>query len=161
MVIIPEVNRRSALAFALLCLIANPLKALAQSGDGQSQTKDGLIAYIGVVPAAIVKGQASGNSSPMMHAGIPRGRHEIHLVVAVFEANDGARVSDASVTAQVSALALGGPTKPMEAMDIAGTVTYGGFFDMSGAELYTVRLTIRRPGIPSPVVMDLSYDHRL
>ena len=133
MVVFPEMNRRSAPAFALLCLTSAPLTALAQSDDGQSQTKDGLIAYIGVVPAAIVKGQAPGNSSPMMHAGVPRGRHEIHLVVAVFEANDGARVSDASVTAQVSALALGGPTKPMEAMDIAGTVTYGGFFDMSGA----------------------------
>ena len=153
-------TRRFALAFALLCLTAAPWTALAQSGDGQSLTKDGLTAYIGVVPAAIVKGQAPGNSSPMPHAGIPGGRHEIHLVVALFEANDGARVADATVTAQVSALALGGPTKPMEAMDIAGTVTYGGFFDMSGAEFYKVKLTIRRPGSPSPVVMEFSYDHR-
>jgi hypothetical protein len=160
MVDIPTSKRLAALVFALLCLTADPRAALAQSDDGLSQTKDGLTAYIGVTPSAVVKKQATGESPPMMQSGMPSGRHEVHVVVAMLEAASGARVSDANVTAQVSGLALVGPIKSLEAMEIANTITYGGFFDMAGSELYTVKLTIMRPGAASPVVMELSYDHR-
>jgi hypothetical protein len=43
---------------------------------------------------------------------------------------------------------------------IAGTTTYGGFFDVPGFDLYTMKLTIDRPGEPQPVVFNFKYDHR-
>ncbi|EHK52534.1 hypothetical protein MAXJ12_35014, partial [Mesorhizobium alhagi CCNWXJ12-2] len=47
-----------------------------------------------------------------------------------------------------------------EPMEIATTTTYGGFFKLSGSDLYTVRLAIRRDGEPRPIVLDFKYDHR-
>jgi hypothetical protein len=45
-------------------------------------------------------------------------------------------------------------------MAIADTVTYGGFFELPGADFYTVRVTVKRPGSQAPVVLDFKYDHR-
>lgn len=95
-----------------------------------------------------------------MHGRIPSGPHEYHVVAAIFDAATGARISDANVTAQVSGLGLSGTKKKLEPMEIAGTTTYGGFFDLPGFDLYTVRLAIDRAGAPQPVVLDFKYDHR-
>jgi hypothetical protein len=54
--------------------------------------------YLGVVPAAQVKGQGVA----MMHGGAPKGPDAYHIVAAVFDAATGARISDATVTAKVS-----------------------------------------------------------
>ena len=45
-------------------------------------------------------------------------------------------------------------------MEIANTTTYGNFFNLPGADLYTIRLTIQRLGSQRPVVLDFKYDHR-
>src|SRR6516165_11584120 len=106
------------------------------------------------MPAELVKGQ------PVMHGGVPAGRHEDHIVVAIFDAASGARVSDATVTARVSGLGLSGSEKTLEPMNIANTITYGGFFNLPGADLYTITVSIRRPDRQQPVVLDFKYDHR-
>ena len=94
-----------------------------------------------------------------MHGGVPKGPHEYHVVAAVFDVASGARISDAVVTAQISGLGLSGSKKQLEPMQIAGTTTYGGFFDLPGYDLYTVKLTVERSGA-SPVVLEFNYDHR-
>ncbi len=124
----------------------------------QSKTVGGLTVYLGVVPAEIVKGPAANTERPM-HGRIPRGPHEYHVVAAVFDAASGARVSDAVVTAEVSGLGLSGSKKKLEPMQIAGTTTYGGFFDLPGFDFYTVRLTVER-GEAGPAVLQFKYDHR-
>jgi hypothetical protein len=45
-------------------------------------------------------------------------------------------------------------------MDIANTITYGGFVRPPGADLYAIRLTIQRPAVDHPVVFEFEYDHR-
>jgi hypothetical protein len=95
-----------------------------------------------------------------MHGGVPGGVHEHHLVVAIFDAATGARVADAAVRAQVSGVGLAGSSKTLEAMQIAGTTTYGAFFDLPGADLYTIKVTIARPGSQHPVAVTFKYDHR-
>jgi hypothetical protein len=51
----------------------------------QSKTAGGVTVYLGVVPAEIVKGlPTAGTTERPMHSGIPKGRHEYHLVAAVF-----------------------------------------------------------------------------
>jgi hypothetical protein len=128
--------------------------ALAQSTNDYTRTAGGLTVYLGVMPAEIVKGQA------IMHGGVPAGPHEQHIVVAIFDAASSGRVSDAAVTAKVSGLALSGSEKTLEPMNIANTVTYGGFFNLPGADLYTISVAVRRPGSQQPVVFDFKYDHR-
>ena len=107
------------------------------------RTAGGLTVYLGVMPAEIVKGQ------PPMHGGAPAGPHEHHIVVAIFDAASAARVSDATVTAKVSGLGLSGSEKTLEPMSIANTITYGGFFNLPGADLYTIRVSIRHPVLNS------------
>jgi hypothetical protein len=78
------------------------------SVDDYTLTAGGLTVYLGVMPAAIMKGQ------PPMHGGAPGGPHEYHLVAAIFEAATARRVSDATVTAKMSSLGLSGSEKPLE-----------------------------------------------
>jgi hypothetical protein len=125
-----------------------------------SKTSDGLTVYFGVVPAELVKGPPPHSTERPMHGRIPRDPREYHVVAAVFDAVTGARVSDVSVTAKVSGLGLSGTNKRLEAMEIAGTTTYGAFFNLPGRDLYTVHLAIERPGLARQVVVDFKYDLR-
>ena len=151
-------RRTIAALLGALGVVALSGGAVAAETD-QSKTAGGVTVYLGVVPAEIVKGlHASGAERPM-HGGIPKGPHEYHFVAAVFDAAGGARVSDAVVTAEVAGLGLSGSKKKLEPMQIAGTTTYGGFFDLPGFDLYTVRLTVVRGGA-SPAVLQFKYDHR-
>ena len=109
-----------------------------------------------MVPAEIVKGQHP--AGPQVHGGAPKGAHEFHVVAAVFDAATDVRVTDAAVTAKVSALGLSGPQKALEPMKIADTTTFGAFFNLS-ADLYAIKLTVQRPG-SQPVGFDFKYDHR-
>ncbi len=154
------VSRRAITALLGTLCIAPAFSGVAVAADtDQSKTAGGVTVYLGVVPAEIVKGlPASGNTKPSMHGRIPRGPHEYHIVAAVFDAASGARISDAVVTAQVSGLGLSGSKSQLEPMQIAGTTTYGGFFNLPGYDLYTVKLTVERRGA-SPAVLQFRYDH--
>lgn len=135
-------------------------RTAAAADTDQSKTAGGVTVYLGLVPAEIVKGLASGGATERpMHGRIPKGPHEYHLVAAVFDVASGARISDAVVTAEVSGLGLSGSKKKLEPMQIAGTTTYGGFFDLPGFDLYTVKVTVERGGI-APAVLQFKYDHR-
>jgi len=127
---------------------------------GLSQRSGGVEAYIGFVPAEITKGHAPTKLDKRMHDGVPRGGHQYHLVVAVFDADTGERISDASVAAQVSGLGLVGPEKALEPMSIAETITYGAYFELPGADRYKIVLTIGRAGATKPVTLNFTYDHR-
>ena len=125
-----------------------------------SKTAGGVTVYLGIVPAEIVKGLPSGSTTErQMHGRVPKGSHEYHVVAAVFDAASGARVSDAVVTAEVSGLGLSGAQTKLEPMQISGTTTYGGFFNLLGFDLYTVKLIVERSGA-SPAALQFKYDHR-
>jgi hypothetical protein len=147
--------------FMMLCVGISPLsRTAAAAEDGQYKTQSGLAVYLGAIPAEIIKGPSPHSAERPMHGGIPRGAHEYHIVAAIFDAATGARVTDVAVTARVSGLGLSGPTKKLEPMEVAGTTTYGNFFDLPGRDLYTVRLAIQRAGAPNPVKLDFKLDHR-
>ena len=44
-------------------------------------------------------------------------------------------------------------------MTIAQIITYGGFFNLPGRDIYTVKLEIQRPGT-KPVAVNFTYDQR-
>jgi hypothetical protein len=153
------VSRRAIAALVGGLWLASNLTGVATAAETDlSKTVGGVTVYLGVVPAEIVKGLPSTTERPM-HGRTPKGPHEYHVVAAVFDAASGARVSDAVVTAELSGLGLAGAKKKLEPMQISGTTTYGGFFDLPGFDLYTVKLTVERSGA-SPAALQFKYDHR-
>ena len=152
--------RKAATAIALGCLCLLVIGTAMAANSGEVKTSGGLTVYLGVVPAEIVKGPSPHSAQPPMHGRIPRGPHEYHVVAAIFDAATGTRVSDASVSAQLSGVGLSGDRKNLEPMQLSGTTTYGAFFSLPGRDLYTIRLVIMRPGIRQPVTVDFRYDHR-
>ena len=152
---------------------------LTPAGDPLHQTSEGLSVYIGVVPAAIVKEHVEGHPETAMHGGVPAAENEYHLVVAVFDANTGARVGDASVAVTVfgpgNTVVLGQrhlppwgtrplserlPRKALEPMNAGQVITYGDYVNFPKPAVYTFQLTITRPGKTKPAVMNFLYDHR-
>ena len=150
-----------AIALAVLCAVALPRNPIAVAAEVPAfKTADGLTVYIGVMPAAIVKGHPPGHTEQTMHGGVPKGANEYHVVAALFDSTTSARVSDATVTAQISGLGLSGVKKKLDSMEIANTTSYGGFFDLPGRDIYTITLTILRPNQPKPVTLDFENDYR-
>jgi len=157
-----QLKRNLGFAFATLCVFIISWSNLATAAnDTPYKLAGGLAVYVGVVPAEIVKGHPSGHAEQTMHGGAPKGAHEYHIVAAVFDAASGSRISDATVSAQISGVGLSGTKKTLDRMEIANTISYGGFFDLPGRDLYTIGLTIERPGPPKPVRLEFKYDHRI
>lgn len=148
-------------AVLAMCITLGALIGVAAAAESeQSKTSGGFTVYLGIIPAEMVKGPEPHSAERPMHGRTPRGPHEYHVVAAVFDTANSARVSDAAVTAQVSGLGLSGPSKKLEPMQIAGTVTYGAFFNLPGRDLYRVRLNVARPGVARPVTFEFKYNHR-
>jgi len=138
----------------LLVSVAQWIRISTAAEESRYKTAGGLTVYFGVMPAEIVKGH------PAMHGGTPRGAPQYHVVVAIFDAVSGARISNAAVAAKVSGLGLSGPVTTLEPMKIADTTTYDTFVNFPGADLYAIELTVRRSGSREPVVVEFKYDHR-
>jgi hypothetical protein len=131
--------------------------AVAALDAGQTKTAQGLTVYLGAMPAEIVRGHPTSHPEAGAHGGPPRGAHSYHLVVAIFEATTGARVSDAKVAARVASLGLAGVRKPLEPMRIAETITYGNYFDLSDKERYHITIEVEWP--QGTVRFEFAYDH--
>lgn len=156
-----RLTRGLAASLLATCLALVAWAGIAGAAEPElSKTSGGLIVYLGVIPAEIVKGPGPHSAERPMHGRIPRGPHEFHVVAAVFDAANSARISDASVTAQVSGLGLSGGKKKLEPMQIEGTTTYGAFFNLPGRDIYKVKLSIERSGTARPVTFEFKYDHR-
>jgi len=143
---------------AIFLTLALGLSQIRAAEGGETRAADGLTVYLGVVPAELVKGPSPHSSERPMHGGSPRGSHEHHIVVAIYDSNSNARITDATVTAKFLGLGLSGTQKTLEPMKIADSLTYGAFFDLT-RDLYTVRVTVKRPG-SRDVTLDFKYDHR-
>lgn len=144
-------KRRSVAAmFGVCALLA---AACAADNDDSYKTADGLAVYLGVLPAALVRGHEG------MHGDVSSGRHAYHVVAAVFDASTGARVEDAKVEARVTPRRLASETRALEPMEIAGTVTYGNYFTMGGSDPYRIELSISPSGGGQPVKVEFTYLH--
>jgi hypothetical protein len=145
-----------ALLFA--CAIASPAQAGAIL-DSYSKSSDGLLVYIGLLPAELLEKHPATHPEQEMHDGVPQGPHEYHLVAAVFDEKTGERIENAEVFARISPLGLSGPRKELEPMEIAGTTTYGAFFDLPGSDRYTIALEVKRPGVRKRARLDFAFRH--
>lgn len=130
----------------------------------QSLTVQEVVIYMGVLPAVIIAEQAKGHHEPNMHRGIPDWGEQYHVMVALFDHTNWARITDADVSATLSDARLpgrrvAGPRKKLESMKIAGRVVYGNYFNIPGNGPYRIDLEIRRPGIEQPIQASFAYRH--
>lgn len=124
--------------------------ATAAAGhQAQHLAAGGMEIYYGVLPVEMVQGH------PPDHGSKPAGKSSTHLVVALFDSATGRRISDAQIGARVYELGLGEQSKQLDPMHIADTVTYGQYFRMAGPGPYRVSLSIRKPGLATPVEVKL------
>lgn len=147
---------RQALVIAILTLAGVPTPVSAEDHE-HSKTVSGLTAYLGMIPAQVIKGHSWQHPEVQAHGGPRRGEHVYHLVIAIFDTASGARVEDAKVTARVSSLGLVGPTRALEPMKIADTVTYGDYFNLPGRGRYRIDVAVDRS--QGTVRFEFAYDH--
>ena len=147
-----------AIAFAL---VAMPVIAFA-AGRSEPQTMreaGGLVVYLGVLPAEMIRGHPARHEEAAMHKGPRRGIHLYHVMVAVFDAQTGKRVEDAVVAATVISLGLAGTRQTLEPMHIADTTTYGNYFDLGGSSHYRIAVDVQPPGNAKPITVEFAYQH--
>jgi hypothetical protein len=130
------------------------------AGDGLYQKAQGVEAYLGVVPAEITKDHEPTSPQGPMHGSLPEASNQYHLVAAVFDTNSGERITDATVTAQISGLGKSGEKKTLDPMAISETVTYGGYFVFAGPGRYKIVLTVMRQGATDGITLNFPYEHR-
>lgn len=128
---------------------------LAQSP--YTKTVNGVTFYLGVIPAEIVRGHPTEHPESTMHGSAPTGSGSRHIVVALFDAKSGERITDAKVSARVERLGLSADIKDLDPMQIAGTVSYGNYYAMPTGEIYKIRVVVKRRGSPRPIEAEFEY----
>jgi len=152
------------LALKVLGLLAVALALPAPAGAGVVdgvKTVDGLTVYLGVVPAAVTRGHPPGHPERTMHGGITKpGSHDVHLLVAVFNAANGQRVGNVAVTARIQADGKKRGTVPLSPMTINGALTYGGYTSIGLEDDIKISLDIKRPGrTPRTSVVTAQFEY--
>jgi hypothetical protein len=118
--------------------------ATADTGSG-SKTVDNVEIYLGLIPAEMIRGHPAQHAEASMHGGRPSASGEYHVLIALFDAASGARITNAETTARVPEIGLGGEEEKLEPMEIAGTVTYGNYFRMAGNGPFRIALSFASP----------------
>ncbi len=143
------------LALLLLMSLAAPA---AQSANPTLQTVNGTVIYFGVMPAEMVRGHPANHPEASMHRNM---KHEVagdqHVVVALFDAPSGQRITDAKVTAFIVGVGTARSGHVLEKMTIAGAVTYGNYLPLPGPGPYRIRVDIARPGKAGVVSATFTY----
>ena len=153
----PTKGTAAVLLASVLTLLAVGQAMTAESGG--YQVVDGLGVYLGVMPSEMLLDRAEAGPEATMHGGPPGGKHGHHVVVALFDARTGERITDADVQATVAEIGLGGRTKRLEPMPMAEALTYGNYFEMQTKTRYRVILDITTPRLTRPLRATFQYDH--
>ena len=126
----------------------------------QLSTERGVTAYLGLVPAEIIKGLTmSAAAEQGLRGHMPRRPHEYQILAALFSAANGARISDAVVSVELSRPGSQSSRQKLTPIQIEGAATYGGVVDLPEFDSYNVKLIVERPGA-SLTLLQFKYDHR-
>lgn len=131
-------------------------RAIAEEG---TVTAEGITAYFGVVPAALARDAAN------MHGRVERDAHGLpvvsvddhHVVVALFDAASGDRITQATVMATKRSSGGSVQRKALEPMEIAGTVTFGNFFGLDPKQTHEFSVEVNLPPREAPIQMSFRY----
>jgi hypothetical protein len=141
-----------------LVAIVTALTGAAAAAD-YYKTAGNLAIYLGVLPAEMVRGHSPEHPEGKMHGGVPFAKRQHHIVVAVFDTEDGSRVTHAEVTARVGEIGLAQTKKKLERMAIDKTISYGNYFSMGSPGPYRIEIEIVRPGSTGAVKTSFEYSH--
>lgn len=132
--------------------LQTPPPPAAAVADPYHKVIDGADIYLGIVRSeAVSAGQPQGN--------VPRGKGYYHVNISLFDAKTGLAIIDAQVKVTVA-----DPhrleTKTLEVISANNTISYGGYFRMSGLNPYTITAQIQRPGADRVTVAKFQYKAR-
>lgn len=152
-----------SVAFGLAA--SNAAVAMETSGvhrveTGSHQQIGGIDIYYGVVPAQIAGKHPATHEERTMHGGVPAGKNEYHLIVALYDAG-GKRITHADVAATVGEFGMAGTRKPLEATRIGETTSFGNYFLLRGGRLYRITIEVRRVVQQRPETIEALFDYRL
>jgi cytochrome c5 len=128
-----------------------PPQAAAAAPNPYHQVLDGADVYLGVVRAD----RLSERSAP---GNVPRGKDVYHVNISLFDGKTGLPITNARVSARV-ADATSGETRTLELESANNTVSYGGYFRMTGLNPYSIVAQIQRPGVAT--VSEAKFEYRL
>ena len=137
----------SRIAVALALTLFSLTACQRQPEAGQSQVIGGLRFEYGVVPATVVGTHPGDHQEATMHGGAPTEPNRYHVVVTLFNAANGVRVSDAEVALGLTGHGYhNGGDLPMDLMAGDGQASYGRYVDLPESGRYRVSFSVRRPG---------------
>lgn len=152
-------RRAPALAAGVLALLV--AGAVAAAGTALRQRTASYDVRLGVVSARDLRVQPKLlDAHKTLHGGLEREPGTQHVTVAVYAAGSERRVLDATVIAEVRYKKwFGGERieKPLERMEIDGTITYGNFFFMPAYGDYEITARVYATNAGGPEVARFAY----
>ncbi|WP_296444783.1 c-type cytochrome [Rhodoferax sp. UBA5149] len=137
--------------YGIAALPTEPRAAPAASTPNH-QLIDGTEIYLGVVPVeALSASQRQGK--------VPSGKGYYHVNISLFDAKTKFAITDAQVKVKV-ADPIGLETKTLEVISANNTISFGGYFRMSGLNPYTITAQIQRPGTARLIEAKFDYQPR-
>ncbi len=156
----PTPHLKTFLHVVLAGIAALLLTAAFAADSSQHKVVHGVAIYLGVFPAEMVLGHPRPHTEAEMHGGVPAGQHQQHVVVALFDNATGKRISGAKVSARVHEINLAGVQKKLAPMLIAGTVSYGNYFNMPATNNpYRINVRIELPAVADVIEAQFYYQH--
>jgi cytochrome c5 len=122
----------------------------ATAKDPRRRLVDGTEVYFSIVPAQQLRDGA-------LHGGTPRGKDVHHVSITLVDAKTQVPVTNAEVKARVGT-AVRAEVKTLELVPQGHFASYGQYFQLGGADLYTVRAQIQRADMQRPI--EASFDYR-
>jgi len=147
--------RTLILTLALLLTACTTKPQLAQI-PGSARSGD-LVAYVGIVPAAVSRERMAADATPQ-HPAAASAADAHHLVVALFDAASGARIEQANVVA-IHLLPRREPVRRSLTPMRTGYVTsFGAEFEISKGAGHLFEIEVTRPG-QAPEHFAFRYDN--
>lgn len=149
-----RIVRRVFFSAAFAALLAAAACAQPSHEPSAAATNEGVSAYLGVVPSAVVRAE---HPERVLHPSMPSG--DAHIVVALYESVSGARIENAAVEAVIQGERhRARRTIRLEPMRIDGTVTFGGFVSLARNDRYHVDVLVRLPGDEREIRLEFLFD---
>ncbi|GIK49831.1 MAG: hypothetical protein BroJett013_25280 [Alphaproteobacteria bacterium] len=146
--------RRSVFFAAFAALLAATACAQSSHEPSAVATSEGVSAYLGVVPSAVVRGE---HPDQVLHPSMPAG--DAHLVVALYDALSGARIESAAVEAVIQGERHRAQrTIRLEPMRVNGAASFGGFVSLARNDRYHVDVLVRLPSDEREIRLEFLFD---
>jgi cytochrome c5 len=117
-----------------------PPAAAQETADPLHKTIAGADVYLGVV-------KAEAMPAAQRPAGVASGKGYYHVNISLIDGTTKMPIKATQVRVSV-ADAIGAETKTLDAVAVNDSISYGGYFRMTGNSTYTITAKIERPGVP-------------